>query len=174
MIRLDVDYALDRSHGWFPCAWTYTTYRHPEAGQTVGDVFMRDKARVTGHSFNVKIPDSEFRIDSYPPGTLVSDVRAHEYYILREGGRKRMITEQEVSAACTYDELVATESGMAVPGAFAPTRTPDELVPTESEPNDREPGAWRRMRWWALTAAIVLLIAGAALFQRRRMKQRAP
>jgi hypothetical protein len=33
-------------------------------------------------------------------------------YILREGGEKRLITQEEATA--TYEQLLATESGMAM------------------------------------------------------------
>jgi hypothetical protein len=148
--QLDVDSSLDQLHGWFPSGWTHRFYKsRAKAGDEVGQLRWQGTARVTRHALNIKIPDSDFRIDSYPPGTYVSDARTDEYYIAREDGEKRIITVDERLADCTYEELVATESGMA---ALRPSR-------------------WRYARWLGVVTAIALLVmvARALVVHRHRM-----
>jgi hypothetical protein len=59
------------------------------------------------------MPRSDFQFE-FPPGTRVTDRNTGEYYIVREGAQKRLITMEEVRGRATYEEMVATESGKAL------------------------------------------------------------
>ncbi len=51
-----------------------------------------------------------------PPDTKVHNESTGEHYILRADGSKRLITNEERAPEVTYQMLVDTESGKAVPG----------------------------------------------------------
>jgi hypothetical protein len=111
-IQMDISYTRDESHGWVPSQWKYVGYVATMGGAQHGRVCEQGSAHLTRYEINTAIPIAEFRFE-FPPGTLVNDSRNHEYYILREGGVKRHITDSEQLAGFSYEELAATESGMA-------------------------------------------------------------
>jgi hypothetical protein len=143
-IQLDVEYEHDASYGWVPCAWKWSCYGHPDAGQPVGKLTEQGSAHVTRHELNVHIPGSEFVFD-FPVGTYVGDERNNEHYILRKGGEKRIVTEGEMAVGYTYQRLAATESGKA--GGVA----------------------GRGLKWgWAFSVIGVLVVTLLVLVLRRR------
>ena len=110
----DISYKEDESHFWVPVEWTTVVI-----WQRDNKPRQRTVAKVTDYKVNTDIPRSAFQFD-FPAGTYVSDLReegndAIERYIVRPGGKKRLITKEEISrgAAVNYQELLHTESGMA-------------------------------------------------------------
>ena len=85
---------------------------------TTGRLFGQAVAKVTAYSVNTNIPKSELHFE-FPVGTYVSDLRMEDIYsrsyIVRQGGKKRIITKEELrrGAGADYKELLSTESGMA-------------------------------------------------------------
>ena len=102
---------------------------------------------VTKYEFNVEIPISEFRFE-FPAGTFVTDERNKERWILREGGKKRMITQPEINAGWSYEQLAATEPGMTA-GPTGPTG-----------------------RRWPLPVLIFALVICLSVFVVRRLRRR--
>jgi len=73
---------------------------------------------VIAYNICTDIPKSAFQFE-FPVGTYVSDLRMADIYsrsyIVRQGGKKRIITKEELrrGAGADYKELLSTESGMA-------------------------------------------------------------
>jgi hypothetical protein len=111
-IQVDMEYSRDALRGWAPSDWTFSVYAQPEAGQRIGKLKEQGSARVTKYELNTEVAPSEFRFE-FPLGTYVVDNRKDECYILRENGTKRLVTQREVNAGYSYEELVATETGRA-------------------------------------------------------------
>lgn len=111
-IQLDMDYQPDASHGWVPSGWKYHVYAQPEPRQSVGKLKQQGTARVTSYEVNSPIPSSEFRFE-FPVGTYVSDRRNDSVHIVKAGGQKRIVTDQERTADYSYERLATTESGKA-------------------------------------------------------------
>ncbi len=107
----DISYQKDPSHGWVPSEWKWTA-----TGGISGRLFGRAAAKVTRYAVNTDIPKSAFQFE-FPVGTYVSDLREAnaERYIVRQGGKKRIITDAEIrrGAGANYKELLSTESGQA-------------------------------------------------------------
>jgi hypothetical protein len=111
---LEISYQKDKAHGWVPLEWTWIS-----VGGTSRRLFGWTSAKVTAYSINADIPRSEFQFE-FPVGTYVTDARAGnsedlERYIVREGGKKRIITKDEIhrGQGVNYKELLNTESGKA-------------------------------------------------------------
>jgi hypothetical protein len=80
---------------------------------TDGKLEKAQRVRVTNCEINPPIESSEFDID-FPPGTKVIDQTtpiAPTYYIVRDGGRKRIIEPHELRIP--YKELIATMPELA-------------------------------------------------------------
>ncbi len=110
----EISYQKDHVYGWVPLEWTYI-----DVGGTSRRLFGWSNAKVTAYTINADIPRSEFQFD-FPVGTYVTDLRAAESndmerYIVREGGKKRIITKDEIrrEQGANYQELLRTESGRA-------------------------------------------------------------
>jgi hypothetical protein len=104
-IRLTVSYERDATHGWVPSGWE-SVWVNPESGALVES----SSCKVTKYTVNEPIPQDEFDI-VFPPGTIVHDDAAAQTYLVRDRNVKRVITPGERGA--TYEEILATESGMA-------------------------------------------------------------
>lgn len=72
------------------------------------------EAEIASYNLHPKTSSADFEI-KYPVGTCVVDdsVEPREHYLLREGGVKRWITDQELRRQATYEELLNSESGQA-------------------------------------------------------------
>jgi beta-lactamase regulating signal transducer with metallopeptidase domain len=125
----DISYREDPSHVWVPLEWKMVFILQDK-------VWGRTVAKVTGCTLNADIPRSVFQFE-FPVGTSVSDLRkedegndAIERYIVRPGGKKRVITKEEIrrGAGADYQELLRTESGKARANAAAgqPSRRSDQ------------------------------------------------
>ena len=105
----EISYKSDARFGWTPAGWRGYAV-DADSGQPA------DKWDYTliSYAINPRVDPSEFRYQ-FPPGTWVVDRRTKSLvqYIVREGGKKRMITDAESGAA--YEDLLRTESGGAVP-----------------------------------------------------------
>ncbi len=110
VMQFDISYIEDPLHGWVPSAWKYAARQ-----QGSGRLLRQSLAKVTKYEINYAIPRSQFQFE-FPPATRVTDRNTGEYYIVREGGNKRLITMDEVRGRATYEEMVATESGKALSG----------------------------------------------------------
>jgi hypothetical protein len=111
--QTDIDYRDDGKGGWVPSAW--------EIART--DLFHADrlrmayKATVTDYAVNQPVDPADFQLE-FPPGTWVTDEtiqsegRASTDYLVRPGGKNRMIVNTDMGA--TYEQLLNSESGMAL------------------------------------------------------------
>ncbi len=108
VMQFDVSYTEDALHRWVPSEWEYVALDYGS-----GRMLCQSVAKVIKYEINCNIPRSEFRFE-FPPGTRVTNRNTGEYYIVRQGGRKRMITMEEVRGEATYEEMVTTESGQAL------------------------------------------------------------
>jgi hypothetical protein len=130
---------------WLPTNWR-RTYMNPD-GRTINNSGL---AVVHTQHLNHPIDGNEFTLD-FPVGTWVNDgldPDNRQDYILRERGKTRRISELELSAGATYEQLLNGDPGRAL--AYRPA--------------DRT--LWRR----SLAAAGLLLglsVAGWYLFRKR-------
>jgi hypothetical protein len=127
--------------GWVPTGWSTVALAED------GSVRQASQCTVTHLVTNVRLDAGEFVID-FPPDTQVSDLRSGAEYLVRPGGQPRLITPAEAGA--TYDQLLQTESGMA-------------LRPPRS--------AWWR---WLARANLAVLACLAASFAWRRVRAGKP
>jgi hypothetical protein len=111
-VQLRLLYAREGAERSVPSGWERTIYAQPAEGEAIGTVQDESRAHVTAYAFNKAIPASDFDVD-LAAGTWVTDERSGEDYILREGGRKRIITREELAAGYSYEQYAATESGKA-------------------------------------------------------------
>lgn len=138
-ITMDIDYVPDAASAWIPSGWKYTWAKED------GTLARSGSARVTSSVVNPLINPAEFQFE-YPPGTIVTDMRSKEDFLVKEDGSRRVITQEEQDVP--YERLLNTESGLAH-GRPANSR-------------------------WALVAVFNLLLltgcAIAVLMQRRRAR----
>jgi peroxiredoxin len=85
-------------------------------------VQSRRSAKVGRFELNPKIDDDVFVFD-FPPGTRVSDHRDPDRkhgvtYLVRPDGSRRVITQDEMNSRATHEQLMATETGEAVPEGY--------------------------------------------------------
>ena len=124
----DISYKEDESHFWVPVEWTTVVIwqRDNKPRRTV--------AKVTDYKVNTDIPRLAFQFD-FPVDTYVSDLKSQnrEDYIVRPGGKKRLITKVEISrgAALNYQELLcnlkAARHGASRRQVFKGERTRDAV-----------------------------------------------
>lgn len=145
--QMDFTEYRKESVAWVPTKWQI---------QFMGRDSSIDKcimAVVTEYSLNPSVDPLTFQ-PSFPPGTLVTDHvwnggrGATNKYIVREGGQKRIVTDAEVMAS--YDQLVATESGMAMK-------------------SKKGPGAWTYL---AISGFVMCMVA-VSIMLLRRLRSRA-
>lgn len=106
---LSIIYTHDANVGWYPSKWKLVAGGAGEHPDTIVE------ATVTRHELNVAPPATRFSY-TFPAGTWVRDTRAgDESFIVREGGGKRPVTEQELLRGATYRDLLKTETGKAKP-----------------------------------------------------------
>ena len=104
---LNIAYRHHESHGWVPSSWTWVA-----SGPDSGRIFEQVSATVTHYEINEDIPREEFQF-TFPPGTMVRDMRSGRNYIQREGSETRTITPEEIARGAAYEELLTTGSGQA-------------------------------------------------------------
>lgn len=104
--QLTTSYRPDPEYGWVPSGWNAMILN----GDT--GVFAGAQAEVVECSINEPIPSALFTFD-FPSGTYVKDLKNGRRWIVREGGKRRYITAAERARNPSYEELLATESGMA-------------------------------------------------------------
>ncbi|HIQ22185.1 MAG TPA: hypothetical protein EYH34_13255, partial [Planctomycetes bacterium] len=113
-VQLDVDYTQDVTYGPVPSWWKYTVYERPRGDSGPGRVTDQTVANLKSYELNVKLPVETFRVDldQLSPGTLVHDLRNHEQYIVRMGGGRRVISDDEARDGFDYQRFLTTESDM--------------------------------------------------------------
>jgi len=108
--QLDVTYGhADLSAGErvpVPIRWHAVHY------ETGGGVHENCVTTTVKSELNRTLPKEEFEFE-FPVGTKVRDSKSKEFYIIRDGSAKRIITDDEMSRGSNYEELLATESGQA-------------------------------------------------------------
>lgn len=139
---VSVEYHPDASAGWVPHTWNIT-HHYPKGGLR----FSR-QGKVTSYEINRAVASSEFVVD-FPEGTMVYDMRDKSDYVVREGGRKRMILRDE--ARLTYDQLVNSDTGEAL---------------------GNRPYWW--LSWKLALSLVVLMITGGLLIWRNRRTGKCP
>jgi thiol-disulfide isomerase/thioredoxin len=107
---IDISYDEDARHGWLPVSWTVKA-RHPS-----GDVYEHTRSKVQTRRINDGIAETDVSYE-FPVDTIVTDRTNPEIdvYLTRPGGAKRIVTREEQLHIATFDELVRTESGQAIP-----------------------------------------------------------
>jgi hypothetical protein len=104
---VEIDYTNRADGTWGLAGWKTAIYGKD------GKVLEQMKAFVKRCDINAHIPESVFRFD-FPVGTIVSNWKTGEHYLLREGGKKRHITQAESDARVPYKRLLTTDTGKAV------------------------------------------------------------
>jgi hypothetical protein len=104
--QVDISYKNVPDHGWTPAGWKTVEYL-PK-----GTLQESSRSDVTGYTINKPLPENWFNFD-FPVGTEVTDHKGKIEYIAREGGGKRLITEEERKRGATYEQMLATDSGEA-------------------------------------------------------------
>lgn len=105
-LQIDITNTKHASHGWIPTSWKIVRQK---ADGTLNESCT---ATVNEVSINRSIDKKEVDI-IFPVGTRVRDRTTNCEYIVREGGRKRIITVEEAGAP--YESLLTSDTGMAVP-----------------------------------------------------------
>lgn len=104
--KWDCQYAAMETGAVMPSRWTRLEL------SPSGDVAESTVCAVSTCALNTTVADADFSLD-FPAGALVTDLVNKESYIMRDGGMKRAITNAETRRSVTYDDFLATESGMA-------------------------------------------------------------
>lgn len=108
--KIDVRFRRGSSEtGWLPQGWDIVTLS--QAGQ----VLYSSRATVTDIQINSGINDAEFGLD-FPPGSLIGDLKASQWYWVKPNGDKRIIQKGE--RALTYEQLLNSEPDNAQPQPF--------------------------------------------------------
>lgn len=90
----------------FPKAWRIVRYA------PTGNLRTAIDATLASCRLNTEIADEVFS-EPFPAGIMVCDMRNSTFFISRKDGNTRPIERDELGRGATYDELVATETGMA-------------------------------------------------------------
>lgn len=106
----EVVYDEDRTIGWVPRSWRSTGWNQG-AGGTWKFRSLRN-ASMVNYEINPTVDNAVFR-PSFPPGTMVTDYRTDEEYLVKSDGTSRPILPLEREREVSYEEIVATESGRA-------------------------------------------------------------
>lgn len=106
--QFDISYDSNEVCGWVPSGWTGVGYN-----TTRGKLTDRIVSTVTLCQVNPPVDSSEFDYE-FPPDTLVNDTRDDSFYVVRQDGTRRMVTEAELRGSVPYDALVETESGQGI------------------------------------------------------------
>lgn len=102
--QIDLDCQRTPSGEFLPDSWTIQ-------GFDDNRVLRRQvTATVQRWEFERSLDDDDFRID-FPAGTVVTDVRSDEDYVVKPGNVKRVILSDDRNA--TYEQWLASESGEA-------------------------------------------------------------
>ncbi len=128
-----VSYQRDAEYGWYPSTWRYVD------GSTETPNEVRE-GTLTSHALNVAVDPAAFDFE-FPAGTLVRDTLTNEYYLVRELGEKRIVTDAELRRGANYSDLLASETGQARTTTISPRYPP-----------------------WLLWAAVTILAICAGLF----------
>jgi hypothetical protein len=91
---------------WVPARWT-TTFGSTKSASVVADCQV-----------NPRIVPEDLELE-FPPGTLVDVRDTRETYIAKDGGKRRLITREELLSGSTYEDFLETESGILAPGKDA-------------------------------------------------------
>ena len=106
--QLTVSYTDDAEYGPVPSTWSVDFMQ--EDGESLRTSV---RAKVVEYTFNRPIASEEFDLP-FPTGTYVVDNIQSTEWIQLEGERQRVVTREEtLREGVTYEELLATESGMA-------------------------------------------------------------
>jgi hypothetical protein len=111
VIQIDYLEWIRLASEWLPTEWR-RAYLNPDR-ETINQSGL---AVVHTHLLNHPINANEFTLE-FPVGTWVEDARDRknrQKYIVRDQGQKREITERELSDGATYEQLLNTETGMAL------------------------------------------------------------
>jgi hypothetical protein len=101
---------------WVPLRWKST--------QVTGTI---NGSRVGEFSLNGQIDPKEFELE-FPPGTWVSETASPTTYIVKEDGKRRAITINELVSGNPYEAFLKTDTGELAPG---PDTTNDEAARAE-------------------------------------------
>jgi hypothetical protein len=99
--QIDIHYRNDAALGWVPTSWKIVNHHHD------GKLFCSINAELATTEFNLDAEPGLFDFE-FPPGTLVSDEKKREHYVLRRDGTKRAIVGKELSSP--YEKLLDSDS----------------------------------------------------------------
>jgi hypothetical protein len=109
-LQLEITYEDTDKYGSIPIAWSVKKLERD------GRLNHLSEINVLAYEINPKLPPEEFTIE-FPVGTWVTDEMQGIDYIVRPGGKKRLITMAERDAQLTYEQLLNSETGELVPAA---------------------------------------------------------
>jgi hypothetical protein len=106
-IRINITHDRDSMYGWIPAHWDMVWLSSKRQILLESGTYTR-----TNYAINTPIPPDEFA-PAFPPGTWVTDEDKHLQYIVREHSQADRIVTLEESRHAGYQEILATETGMA-------------------------------------------------------------
>ncbi|MEX2120778.1 MAG: sigma-70 family RNA polymerase sigma factor [Pirellulales bacterium] len=121
--QTEIEYSKDEEQdAWHPSRWQFTHFGRMADGSAPATVQSRRSAKVSRFELNPRINDEAFAFD-FPPGTRVNDRRDADRkgwvtYLVRLDGSRRVITQDEMNSRATHEQLMATETGEAVPEGY--------------------------------------------------------
>jgi hypothetical protein len=134
----------EESNGaWVPKRWNNTFFG------VGGVVSTANVSLVSDFELNVPIEPQEFKLE-FPRGTWVTEEENSAGYIVKDGGKRRQITGDELVSGATYEDFANSETG-----GLAALK--------EGE---------RRQRFWLLLAVPTTLGAAIVYFLIRRTKSK--
>jgi len=99
---IEINYTKDDAFGWAPQTWKFSLFDES------GKILATDESQVIQRYFNKPVGDVEFAAD-FPVGTLVQGATAREEsYIVREGGRRQKIRENDFNGE-NYKQLLESD-----------------------------------------------------------------
>jgi hypothetical protein len=98
IFQVDVSYKQDPTHGWVLSDWR-ASLTSSRRGMREGTI-----AKITSYALNAPVAAEEFQYE-LPPNTSVADARDGSDYILREGGRKEMISGPQGDGSRSFGAL---------------------------------------------------------------------
>src|SRR5258706_10718667 len=106
--KIDISYTRNTNGECIPETWSVLMF-YPN-----GNLQQSMWAKLLSYQTNEAVASNEFEIE-FPSGTRVTDARDPKNtleYIVKVGGRKRMILPEEIGA--TYDQIINTGAGEAL------------------------------------------------------------
>ena len=124
-IEMTMEYKQDvENKQWLPIRWKTVVYQHSDEQVTsktrVGNVSFSESACVELGELNPEISGSRFKPIAFPPRCYVANERDNEYFIVREDGTKRVVSEGEMAIGLSYEELLKGDTSAGVVRRITP------------------------------------------------------